>query len=108
MAFLGCDAHVAVMQRSLRRIRTGPENTSMRPAEKFLKDRGKDWTAASDCVSWSLLGLEYKRRWGVLVRQVEANVWICPPDVMSWELRTLQGKVYGSITVSCGGIVRDK
>ena len=99
MAFLGRDVHVAVMQWSLRRIRTGTDNTSMRPAEKFLKDGGKDWTAASDCVSWSLLVLEYKRHWGVLVRQVGANVWMFPPDVMSWEFRTLQGTAYGSITV---------
>ena len=44
MAFLGRDVRVAVMQWSFRRIRTGPDNTSMRPAEKFLNGKTVEGT----------------------------------------------------------------
>ena len=37
MALLGCDVHVAVTRRSLRRTCTDPDNTSMRPATKFFR-----------------------------------------------------------------------
>ena len=93
----GC--HSDVNAYGLRRARTGPDNTGMRPVAKFLQSRGLDLEFVRDRAQWASLLPQYRAYWGVNAREPGGNVQLCSPELMSWEVRCLQGTVHGSITV---------
>ena len=98
-AFFHEQFHSDVLAYRLKRKRTGPDNSGMRPVNKFLESQGLSLETAWDRELWrSLLG-GYQAFWGVSTWSIGRNIFYSSAEVMAWSRKCLQGTVYGSMTM---------